>query len=290
MKGLCTKIIKHHALPEHGVEGYPTYEIIAELNYPIEEGEHSNLELNDVLTLRAVRVDLINPGTYSLAFELDQQDDAEQGNYIMDALAAMQYAQHGFLPVQHVIDTMRERIRSVVPDDIQISVELDQGIVSVTVGGSATKMPLGVVYTQHLLTGPMVYSWANNELRLNHNMPPVHMVEQWFVMHNQMLRDNIEDLPDVAACCLVCLGNGADGRLHYAYAVAMMDGSFTTTPMNIGQIICMVNTGKCPEVEIVPAEGGNGINLSLLNDELLPEALTHLDAITDYQLGLTARL
>lgn len=289
MKGLCTHVVKHHALPAHGVENYPTYEIIAALNYHVEEGEHVHLELNDILSLRLVRVSLVSPGIYSLAFHEDDQDDAEQGNYVMDALAAMQYAQKGFLPVTHVVDTLRQRVRTAVPENIRADIELKDDFILAHIGGKTTKMPLGVVYTQHLLTGPMVLSWSDNELRMNHNMPTAHEMEQWFTMHNQTLLDSIEDMPDVAACCLICTGNGPDGRLGYAYLVSLLNGSCTTTPMDPGQIFCMVKTGKCPEVNLEHIEG-QGINLTVFNDELLPEALPFLDQITDHQLALTARL
>ena len=290
MKGLCTHIVKHHALPERtDVEDYPTYEIIAALNYPIEEGEHMHLELNDVLTLRDVTATMINSGTYSLAFELDRQDDAERGNYVKDALAAMQYSQKGFLPVNHVVSTLRQRVRTAVPENIRADIELKDDVILAHIGGKTTKMPLGIVYTQHLLTGPMLLSWSDNELRMNHNMPTAHEMEQWLTMHNQTLLDSIEGMPDVAACCLVCTGNGRDGRPQYAYMVALMNGSCVTTPMDPGQIFCMVKTGKCPEVDLEHVEG-QGINLTVYNDELLPEALPFLDQITDYQLGLTARL
>lgn len=290
MKGICTHVIKHNILPERvDVEDYPTDEIIAALNTSIEEGMHAELKLNDILTLRDVKVDMISPGTYSLAFEMNRQDDAEQGNYVIDALAAMLYAQKGFLPVTHVVDTLRQRVRTAVPENIRADIDLKDGVILAHIGGKMTKMPLGIVYTQHLLTGPMVLSWSDNELRMSHNMPTAHEMEQWFTMHNQTLLDGIEDMPEVAACCLVCTGVGGDGRPQYAYMVALMNGSCVTTAMDPGQIFCMVKTGKCPEVDLDPVEG-QGINLTVYNDELLPEALPFLDQITDYQLGLTARL
>jgi len=295
MKGLCTKIIKYGELEKReGIADYPTYEIIAELNYPIEEGEHLRLELNDILTLRDVQVSLLRPGVYSLAFNFNRQNEMDDGdymqNYVANAVAAMYYAQQGFLPVQQVIDTLRDSVRAAVPADISTSVELDSEVVIVTVAGVPSRLPLCVLYKQYLLTGPMVLTWSNNELRINHNLPTAHEMEQWFTMHNQTLLDGIEDMPDVAACCLTCVGNGPDGRLQYAYFVAMMDGSCVSTPIESAQIYCMVKTGKCPEVDLSEAADGSGLMLSVFNDDLLPAALPFLEHISHYQLGLTTRL
>lgn len=291
MKGLCTTIIKHHVLPEHGVEGYPTYEVIAELSYPIEEGEHQHLELNDVLTLREVQANQLHGDVYSLTFNLEHQDKyREQTAPTQDVLAAMFYAQQGFLKVSQVISAMRERIRAVVPQDIEVLVELEGPILHVKIGVTDYFPSLRAMYLQHLLTGPMIYTWHLDgvNLRMQHNMPDAQLVESWFEAHNKALFNSIKDTPEVAACCLACT-NYNRGMLDYHYIVVLMNGTCNMIKMDTGQVLAMVQSGKQPEVKAAFV-AGEGLDLAVYNDSLLPLALPFVEELTDEQLALTASL
>lgn len=290
MKGLCTKIIKHDELHERpDVADYPTYEVVAQLSYPIEEGEHMHLELNEMLTLRDVKALQLHGDVYSLTFDIDHQDEYADCN-TRDVLAAMQYAYHAEVSVGEVVTAMRQNIRAAVPEEITAEVTLEGTVIRVKLADGIHNLPLRSVYLQHLLNGPMRFTWRENDdggLRMHFNMPPEAELTEWFTQHNLVLRDAIKDIPEVAACCLA-LTSEKSRDLSYGYIVVMMNGGMMVTPMNIGQILCMVASGRQPEVEAL--FGAEGLNLTVHNDDLLPQALPYLEQITDEQLALTASL
>lgn len=325
MKGLCIKVLKHHALKERpDVADYPTYEVIAELSYPIEEGYHPQIKLNNLLELREVNAMLLDRETYrvnvddqafeqlkqgtpvdlsdvkanvftrnvySLTFDLDCQDDNEHEASMSDLLQATMFAQQNFPTVLSIVDELRDRIRAVVPATIDTHVQLVGKVIEVKIADAVYPLPLRIVYEDWILCSGMLFTWKQDDdqgLRMQYNLPPFEQASDWFVEHNTRISNLAHVWPAVAGCALV-FRPLPSGEIEYVYITMLKDGGYSETKMRTSQILNLIRAETQPSVTVSYSEG-QGMLLEVDIEPLLPDAVLALEHYTDKQLALTALL